>query len=582
LPAPGKSLGFSDFPPYPATGTKVGEVGPTSALIHTYLLADPPSVLLQQPYASRSYAGMAGVVVVEYSSAELPDVGLVPRSQEEFARYQRRASDSRFTPWVDVPQSFEPVSNPSNQAEQEALHAALATDYSARVAMAGLQPETQYHLRIWIRGGLTALVRPGRIHHFRTAPAPDAIRDVSFIATTCFNHSRLKDLHEGKWPVQGFRMHRALLDLVREDQLSFDFAVINGDTVYLDKQQAPYRPRPESATQDMRARFFDSYALPLAREFFRQFPAYFLKDDHDWRFNDADPLYHAGATPPRFYWQIGKLYRGPPGPFLGKTIFEEMVPIERGTQTPPYRTFRWGRSLQIWLLELRECRYPNERELDRYGIEGLSFARSGQYDEHLHYPDYCGRPSENEAWGERQFTWLVESLKSSDADFKIVVSPTPVLGPDQDLLPELSLQPLRLKADNHVRRFRKEFEKFLDFLRRERLTNIYFVAGDRHFVWHSRYQTRDGQFTLHEFGSGPFADDIVSFGDVFYQDEHGTAELVAAQAKAGFVHIQVKGTEGDPRLQIDWYTMEDWETATVRRWEHSFHADSLRRRSGAP
>jgi alkaline phosphatase/alkaline phosphatase D len=497
---------------------------------------------------------MAGAVGVEYSATELPEVGLVPRSQEEFVRYQRRAADSRFTPWVDVPQRIEPVSNPFNQEEQEALHAALATDYSARVALGGLQPETQYHLRIWIRGGLTALVRPGRVHHFTTAPAADALRDVSFIATTCFNHSRLKDLHEGKWPAQGFRMHRALLDLIREGRLSFDFAVINGDTVYLDKQQGPYRPRPESATQDMRARFFDSYTLPLAREFFRQFPAYFLKDDHDWRFNDADPLYQAGSTPPRFYAQ----------------------------KEPPYRTFRWGRSLQIWLLESRECRYPNERELDRYGIEGLSFARSGQYDEHLFYPDYCGRPSENEAWGEKQFTWLVESLKSSDADFKIVISPTPVLGPDQDLLPELSLRPLRLKADNHVRRFRKEFEKFLGFLQREQLTNVYIVAGDRHFVWHSRYQTRDGQFTLHEFGSGPFADDIVRFGDVFYQDEHGTAELVAAQAKAGFVHVQVKGAERNPRLQIDWYTMEDWETATVRRWEHSFHADSVSRRSGAP
>jgi alkaline phosphatase/alkaline phosphatase D len=520
---------------------------------------------------------MAGAVLVEYSPSELAPAAPVPLSQEGFARYRREQTGSQFTPWVNVPQAFEPVANPFNLDEQKALLGALATDFSARIPLAGLQPRTRYYFRLWIRGGVTDLVRSGTVHRFTTAPAADAVRDVSFIATTCFNHSKLKDLEEGEWPARGFRMHRALLNLVRQGRLSFDFAVINGDTVYLDKQDSLYRHRPDFAAGDMRARFFDNYILPLTQEFFRQFPAYFLKDDHDWRFNDADPLYDSSVTPPRFYRQIGKLYRGPPGPFLGKKIFEEMHPVERGTQAAPYRTFRWGRSLQIWLLESRECRYPNEQELNRYGIDDLSFARRGRYDQHLYYPDYCGRPSEEAGWGEKQFAWLAETLKSSDAYFKIVISPTPVLGPDQDLYPELSLQPLRRKADNHVRRFRKEFGRLLEFLRREQLANVYFVAGDRHFVWHSRYETHDGQFALHEFGSGPFADDIVRFGNVMYQDEHGTAQIMGEQSKAGFVHVQVKDTAGAPTLRVDWYTMEDWATATVRRWEHSFETTIGRR-----
>ena len=40
----------------------------------------------------------------------------------------------------------------------------------------------------------------------------------------------------------------------------------------------------------------------------------------------------------------------------------------------------------------------------------------------LYYPDYCGTPSEEQAWGEKQFSWLIETLKASDAYFKIIVS----------------------------------------------------------------------------------------------------------------------------------------------------------------
>lgn len=582
MPAPNQPFPFNELVPFAAIGARVGEVKPTSALIHTYLLSQPSHEFLQQPYAERSYRGMAGAVWIEYSRTELPEVGLAPISQEEFARYRREKKESRFTSPVRVPQSFEPVVNPFNPAEKEAVQAAGKTDYSARVLLTSLQPGARYFFRLWARGETPDLVRPGRRHRFTTAPASDSPREVSFIATTCFNHGRLKDLKQGKWPVEGFRMHRALLELVREDRLSFDFAVINGDTVYLDKQGIAYRKRPETEISGMRARFLDTHILPLTQEFFRQFPAYFLKDDHDWRFNDADPVYDPTTPAPQVYRQIGRHYRGPPGPFLGKHVFEEMHPLERGPQATPFRTFRWGRGLQIWLLESRECRYPNGRELSRYGIKDFAFFGTGQYDQHLYYPDYCGRPSSEEGWGKKQWAWLTETLKSSDADFKIIISPTPVLGPDQDIYPEVSLRPLKNKADNHVRRFRREFQKFLEFLQREQLGNVYVVSGDRHFVWHSRYQTRDGQFTLHEFGSGPFADDIVRFGDVFYRDEHGTAELVAAQAKAGFVHVQVKDVEKHPRLVIDWYTMEDWETATVRRWEHSFQADSVRERDAAP
>ncbi len=559
-------------PPFASVGAKVGEVGPSSAVIHSYLLSQPAEALLRQDYADRNYRGKSGWVRIEYSTSELKQPVPRPLSQADFDQYKQTQVGSKFTAWVRVPQDLSPLTNPHNPDQQALIDKAQATDYSVHLRLTSLRPSTPYHFRLWIKGEEADLVRAGQVHRFATAPEPSDLRDVSFIATTCFNHAVLKDLEEGVWPAQGFRMFRGLLERVKAGALSFDFAILNGDTVYLDKQGSGYRSRPEHQPRGMRARYFDNYLLPLAQEFFRQFPAYFLKDDHDWRFNDADPVFSAQTSPPRFYRQIGKYYRGPPGPLLGKKIFEEMHPVERGPQAAPYRTFRWGRGLQVWLLESRECRYPNGRELERYKLEGLSAPQEGRYDGHLYYPDYCGAPSVEEGWGQKQFSWLMESLKSSDAYFKIIVSPTPVLGPGQDIYPELSLRPVRRKADNHVRRFRQELARFLEALQREELKNVYFVSGDRHFIWHSRYQTHDQRFTLHEFGSGPFADDIVALGNVFYRDEQGEAELVDSLRQAGFVHVQVTDVATDPKLRVEWYFMEDWETASVRRWAHSFEA----------
>lgn len=559
------------LPPFLSAGAKVGELTPNSALIQTYLLSQPADVLLEQPYRERDYSPRPGGVSAEYSISALPELSSALLTPAEFKQYQEEQAAGAFTPWMKIPRPAASEASAFNPREREWLEAARATDYSAHITLKSLEPGTPYSFRLWTKATVTGLVRPGPLQHFTTPPAPEDARDVSFIATTCFNHGRLKDLEDGVWPVRGFRLHRALLELVDSGKLAFDFAVTNGDTVYLDKQGTAYRQRPEFEMNGMRARFLDTYLLPLTRAFFRRFPAYFLKDDHDWRFNDADPVFNPAAPLPRSYRLLRKFYRGLPGPSLGKEIFEEMHPVARAPGAVPYRTFRWGRGLQVWLLEMRECRYPNGRVLGKYEIKDL--AVDGEPDNpYLYYPDYCGTPTADQAWGKKQFDWLVRTLKASDAAFKIIISPTPVLGPDQNYHPEISLRPLRRKADNHVRRFRAEFAEFLAKLQEEEIKNVYFVSGDRHFVWHSRYQTQDSQFTLHEFGSGVFADDIVPFGDVFYRDRRGRARLVAAQARAGFVHVQVKDVAGNPTLRVEWYLLENWKTARVRRWEHSFEA----------
>lgn len=567
-----KSQQETKEPPFVSLGAKVGEVGPTSALVHSYLFDQPADRLLHQPYANRTYAGRSGHVRVEYSPSKLPDLPFGVISQKKFGLYLKKARKDNFTNWIKVPKKAPLIHNLHNPDEMNLLREAREDDYSFHLLLDSLRPSTRYEYRLWIQDLDKRKVRPSQVFHFRTAPEPATLEDISFIVTTCFNHARMKDLKDQVWPVKGFRMYRAILDKIRKGDLAFDFAVFNGDTVYLDKQNSNYRRGTAKKREELRARFFDTYLTPLSREFFQHFPAYFLKDDHDWRFNDADPIFDSQTNSSSGLVQVGKYYRGPPAPSLGKKIFEEVSPVKRGPNHPPYRTFRWGQGLQIWLLETRECRYPNARQLKRYRIKGLVPPTENQPNLKLFYPDYCGTPSEEQAWGEKQFSWLMTTLKASKAYFKIIISPTPLLGPDSTVYWRVGLNPLRRKQDNHVTRYRRELTRFLQAIRKEGLENLYFISGDRHFLWHSQYQTWDKRFSLHEFGSGPFADDTVPFGKIFYGDKEGVATLQAGLRKAGFLHVQVDNVALKPLLRIRWYSMQNWKKPSLKRWSHSFEA----------
>ncbi len=67
-----------------------------------------------------------------------------------------------------------------------------------------------------------------------------------------------------------------------------------------------------------------------------------------------------------------------------------------------YRTIRWGQDLQIWLVEGRDFRSPND-------------APDG--------PDKT-------IWGKEQLAWFQSTVTNSDATFRILISPTPIVGPD--------------------------------------------------------------------------------------------------------------------------------------------------------
>ena len=97
-------------------------------------------------------------------------------------------------------------------------------------------------------------------------------------------------------------------------------------------------------------------------------------------------------------------------------------------------------------------------------------------------------------WGAEQKAWLKETLLASDAKFKLLISPTPLVGPDD----------LR-KTDNHcdIGGFRHERDEFFAWLKEAGLDrrHFYLVCGDRHWQYHAIDPTG-----LEEFSCGALVD----------------------------------------------------------------------------
>ena len=115
-----------------------------------------------------------------------------------------------------------------------------------------------------------------------------------------------------------------------------------------------------------------------------------------------------------------------------------------------YRTHRVSRDLQIWFVEGRDYRDP------------------------LDMPD----SPDKTIWGAEQKAWLKQTLIDSDATFKLLISPTPMVGPDD-----------ASKRDNHtdINGYRYEGDAFFEWLvDRGFSPNEFFIAcGDRHWQYHA-------------------------------------------------------------------------------------------------
>ena len=294
------------------------------------------------------------------------------------------------------------------------------------------------------------------IGQFKTLPTSDSKDEVGFAISTGFNYEKFYGIDSainqgskyppatGKNRILGFEAFDAV------NTLKPDFFIANGDVVYYDKPGK----QPELWAKDltsMRAKWHRYLAMPRSRDLCLSMPVFYLKDDHDYRFNDCD------TTDVKF---------AEPSHQLGIEVFKEQLPVANPDQvsTKTYRTVQAGKLLQLWFLEGRDYRSPNRME----------------------------DVPEKSIWGQEQKEWLKKTLLQSQATFKILVSPTPMIGPDD-----------AYKKDNHTNEggFQSEQSEFFDWLSDTNFLteDFYIICGDRHWQYHSIHPNG-----LEEFSSGAF------------------------------------------------------------------------------
>lgn len=291
---------------------------------------------------------------------------------------------------------------------------------------------------------------------FRTAPRRDQIKEALIVTSTCQYFWSFDD------PDRGFRTYDGMR------RLAPDLYIQTGDYVYYDKP-GPLATNQEKAWHKWHA--MDS--RPAIRDLLSRVPIYMMKDDHDLLKNDVFP----GSG------NYGELTYDE-----GLSIWNNQAPMHQ----KPYRRLRWERDLEIWMVEGREFRSPNRAEDN----------------------------ASKSIWGAEQKAWFMETVERSDATFKILFTPTPVVGPDRET-----------KVDNHANRtFATEGAWLRAYL--SSIDHIYVVNGDRHW----QYVSRDSETGLMEFGSGPVSDYHAQGwkeGDV--RPEHQYLAL-----RGGFLSIEVK------------------------------------------
>ena len=438
--------------PYQATGIKIGEVTPSGAIIWTRLTRREEPLRDGVPFPRRP--------------ARKPQIPQGRTIDEMAYSVAGSPGEVRVTYWPAGRQGVKVVTEWTAVDPQR--------DFTRQFTIDALRPATTYHVTSEARGPGGGKVTSVEAGGFRTAPAPETDADVRFVVMTCQRFDTRDDGDNGQ------RIYKSML------KLDPDFFVHTGDIVYYDL------PKPFATNAELaRLKWQRMYSFPNTRAFHNRVASYFEKDDHDTVKNDCWPRQSYGDLT----WEQG----------LG--IFREQTPMGEKT----YRTYRWGKHLQIWLVEGRDYRSPNTM------------------------PD----GPKKSIWGKEQMEWFQTTFDASDATFRVLITPTPILGPDS-----------RLKKDNHANAaFRHESLQIRRFLGNRK--NTFSINGDRHW----QYASVDPETGMREYCTGPSTDAHAKSSSKNIDTEHPALRYFK-MGKGGFLGVQITAENSKPVAHVRHYGVD--------------------------
>jgi alkaline phosphatase D len=301
------------------------------------------------------------------------------------------------------------IGDPASSRLSEVIETRRESDFIARFILGGLDPGSRYEYELYLDSKRVPLpagiaFQTQKLWQWRTDPP-----SFRFAVGSC---AYINDPPFDR-PGTPYGANMEIFETIANQKP--DFMVWLGDNVY-------YREADWSAESSMRYRYAHDRSLPQLQRLLATTHHYATWDDHDYGPNDSDRTFPLKETSLRIfkdYWA---------NPSYGQD------------HTPGvFGRFVWG-DAEFFLLDDRYHRSPNKM------------------------PVTAGKVM----FGEAQMRWLMESLRSSNATFKIVVSGNQVMNPTQ------------LDSVEQLLDFPAERDTLLNFLRSEKISGVLFLSGDKH------------------------------------------------------------------------------------------------------
>ena len=378
----------------------------------------------------------------------------------------------------------------SNAVRRLVGKVSAADDLILRVPLEELTPATRHRYRVTQDGQRAE-------GEFTTAPPPDHPAGVTFLWSG--------DLGGGGFCrslAEGYRIFRAMA------RRPADFFLFVGDTMYADvacnkRDTVPGANFRATTLAEYRARHRYNREDVEFQKFLRGISVYAIWDDHEVKSDFAgptEPLMPVGRRAFLDYWPIGA----------------------SGNLTRLHRSVRWGRLLEVFILDTRQYRSDNS------------------------LPDGPRKTM----LGAAQRQWLLDAVPASTATWKVVVSSVPLAIPTgrperRDSWTNANIFGLAPESGTG---FVTERDAILRHFRERGVKNLIFVAADVHHAELIRHHPH-ADWSFHEFIAGPLS---ATLGQPRPLDERlGPRSLFAQGGILNFAEVTIEPTQLAVRVLDD-------------------------------
>jgi alkaline phosphatase D len=394
----------------------------------------------------------------------------------------------------------------SNFSQPKSTNTAMlnnqTTDYTTLVKLEGLSPDTLYYYRVWFSipplsqgNKITSLTSNTLAGSFRTSPDPSVSsnKTISFIfGADLGGQKHCRQVDKGGYSI-----------FEKINEISPDFFIANGDMIYA-ADECPVQG-PSDDWKNIPGDFSGIADPEISWTNVDQVRDTYLKH---WQYNRADPYLQGFLQNTSMYsqwddhevindfgalWSYWNSFNNDREGYSnivneGRKAFFDYSPIDRNLDDTNriYRSFNWGPYLDLFILDGRSYRSPN---------------------------NIADTPENNKTMlGSEQLEWLEQGLINSSAIWKVISSDIPIsvpTGANASILGRDGWANGNETNFSSKTGFERELQQLLEFLDNNNIKNVVFVTTDVHFPANILYEVdanNDGEkLMFHEIISGPLS-----------------------------------------------------------------------------